>query len=108
MLVGEILRRFIITEFHFYSLNFVFVVCLKFERSYKKYKGLPGGASGEETAWQCRRHKRCKFDFWSRRSPGGWHGNPLWYSCLESPINRGAWRAAGHSVQRGSLARTCA
>ena len=64
MLVGEILRRFIITEFHFYSLNFVFVVCLKFEKSYKKYKGLPGGASGEEPACQCRRHKRCKLDFW--------------------------------------------
>ena len=49
MLVGEILR-FIVTEFHFYSLNFVFVVCLKFERSYKNLKGLPGGASGEEPA----------------------------------------------------------
>jgi len=23
----------------------------------------------------------------SRKSPGEWHGNPLWYSCLENPIN---------------------
>ena len=29
----------------------------------------------------------------SGRSPGGGHGNPLQYSCLESPLGRGAWRA---------------
>ena len=29
----------------------------------------------------------------SRRSPGGGHGNPLQESCLENPMNRGAWRA---------------
>ena len=27
------------------------------------------------------------------RSPGGGHGNPLQYSCLENPMNRGAWWA---------------
>ena len=27
------------------------------------------------------------------RSPGGEHGNPLQYSCLENPKDRGAWRA---------------
>ena len=29
----------------------------------------------------------------SGRSPGGWHGNPLQYSCLENPMDRGAWLA---------------
>ena len=29
----------------------------------------------------------------SKRSPGGGHGNPLQYSCLENPMDRGAWRA---------------
>ena len=29
----------------------------------------------------------------SRRSPGGGHGNPLQYSCLENPMDRGAWRS---------------
>ena len=29
----------------------------------------------------------------SRRSPGGGHGNPLEYSCLENPMDRGAWWA---------------
>jgi len=27
------------------------------------------------------------------RSPGGGHGNPLQYCCLENPINRRVWRA---------------
>ena len=30
----------------------------------------------------------------SGRSPGGKHGNPLQDSCLENPMNRGAWQAA--------------
>ena len=34
----------------------------------------------------------------SGRSPGGGHGNPLHYSCLENPMDRGAWRAAVHGV----------
>ena len=27
------------------------------------------------------------------RSHEGGHGNPLWYSCPENPMDRGAWRA---------------
>ena len=34
----------------------------------------------------------------SRRSPGGEHGNPLQYSCLDNPMDRGAWRATVHGV----------
>ena len=29
--------------------------------------------------------------------PGGVHGNPLQYSCLENPMDRGAWRATVHT-----------
>ena len=36
----------------------------------------------------------------SRRSPGGGHGNPLQYSCLENPRDRGAWRATVHGVTK--------
>ena len=32
------------------------------------------------------------------RSPGGGHGNPLQYSCLESPMDRGARQATVHGV----------
>ena len=34
------------------------------------------------------------------RSPRGGHGNPLQYSSLENPVNRGAWRAAVHGVAK--------
>ena len=34
------------------------------------------------------------------RSSGGEHGNPLQYSCLENPMDRGAWRAAVHWVAK--------
>ena len=37
------------------------------------------------------------------RSPGGAHGNPLRYSCLENPMDRGAWRATVHrAAQNGT------
>ena len=34
----------------------------------------------------------------SGRSPGGGHGNPLQYSCLENPVDRGAWPATLPSI----------
>ena len=34
------------------------------------------------------------------RSPGGRHGNPLQYSCLENPTDGGAWRATVHRVSK--------
>ena len=34
----------------------------------------------------------------SERSPGGGHGNPLQYSCLENPMDRGACQATVHGV----------
>ena len=34
------------------------------------------------------------------RSPGGGHGNPLQYSCLENPMDRGAWWATVHGVAK--------
>ena len=37
------------------------------------------------------------------RSPGEGNGNPLWYSCWENPIDRGAWRATVHRVTKMQL-----
>ena len=34
------------------------------------------------------------------RSPGEGNGNPLQYSCLENPIERGSWRATVHGVAK--------
>ena len=34
------------------------------------------------------------------RSPGGGHGNPLQYSCLENPMDRGAWQDTVHRAEQ--------
>ena len=35
------------------------------------------------------------------RSPGGGNGNPLQYSCLENPMDRGVWWTMVHMVEMG-------
>ena len=35
-------------------------------------------------------------------SPGEGNGNPVWYSCLENPMDRRTWRAAVHGVAKES------
>ena len=37
------------------------------------------------------------------RSPGGGHGKPLQHSCLENPMDRGAWRAVVHGVAHSRI-----
>ena len=37
----------------------------------------------------------------SGRSPGAGHGNLLKYSCLENPMDKGAWRAKVQRVKKG-------
>ena len=41
---------------------------------------------------------------WVGKSPGGWHGNPHQYSCLDNPLDRGAWRATVHGVAESDTA----
>ena len=38
--------------------------------------------------------------FGSGRSPGGGNANPLWYSCLKNPMDRGAWEATVYGVPK--------
>ena len=37
---------------------------------------------------------------WKKDSPGGGHGHPLQCSCLENPMDRGAWRATVHGGRK--------
>ena len=58
---------------------------------------FPGGSDDKETACDTG-------DLGSipglGRFPGGGHGNPLQYSCLANPMDRGAWWATVHRSQR--------
>ena len=39
----------------------------------------------------------------SGRSPGEGNGYPLWYSCLENPMERGAWWATVHGITKSRV-----
>ena len=58
---------------------------------------FPGGSDGKESA--CSAADLGSIPG-SGRSPGEGNGNPLQYSCLENPMDRGAWRATVHGVAR--------
>ena len=55
---------------------------------------FPGGASGKEPVCQCRRCKKSGFYPWVRKIPWRRVWQPTPVSCLENPIDRGAWRAS--------------
>ena len=61
------------------------------------FGGFPGGSDGKESA--CNAGDPGLIPGLGR-SPGGGHGYPLQYSCLENPMARGAWRAEVHSVTK--------
>ena len=61
------------------------------------YYVLPRWLSGKEYAWKCRRHR---LDPWVGRVPGEGNGNPLQYSCLGSPMDRGVWRLLSMELQK--------
>ena len=63
-------------------------------------RDFPSGSAGKEFACKCRRHKKWRFDPWGRRSPGGGNRNPLQYSCLKNPMDRGAWQAIVQRVTK--------
>ena len=61
------------------------------------YKGFPGGLEGKEPA--------CNAGDLSsiprlEGSPGEGNGNPLQYSCLENPMDRGTWWATVYEVAK--------
>ena len=83
---------------------------------------LPSGCHGGDVWWEKHRwgnlSPHCSILIWLPRQrwrwrthpvqetwdvgsiPGGGHGHPLQYSCLDSHVNRGAWQAAVHKVSK--------
>ena len=60
--------------------------------------GQGGGSDGKESAYN-----EGDLDLVSglRRSSGEGNGNSLQYSCLENPLDRGAWQATVNGVKKG-------
>ena len=81
-----------------FSQNFLLLLCINllcFAGMF--YWGFPGGWDGKESACNAG-------DLGSipglGRSPGGGHGNPLQYSCLENPMDREVWSIQSIGLQR--------
>ena len=66
-------------------------------------QGFPGGTSGKESACQCRRHKRSGFDSWVWKIPWRRACNLFQYSCLENPMDKGAWQATVHGAAESDI-----
>ena len=63
----------------------------------QSHKGSPDNSAGKESA--CNAGDQGS-TLWSERSPGEGNGNPLQYSCLEHPMDRGAWWAIVHGISK--------
>ena len=61
------------------------------------FGGFPCSSVGKESAYHTGDLGSIP---WSGRSPGEGNGNPLQYSCLKNPMDRGAWQAIVHGVAR--------
>ena len=59
--------------------------------------GFPVGLNGKEFASNA---KDLGSILGAGRSPGEGNGNPLQYSCLENPMDRGAWQATVHAAAK--------
>ena len=60
--------------------------------------GIPGGLAVKNPP--AMQETRVEIFPGSGRSSGGGHGNPLQYSCLENPMDRGAWGAKVHRAAK--------
>ena len=60
-------------------------------------QGFPGDSDGKESACSAGDPGLVPG---LGRSPGEGNGNPLQYSCLENPMDRGAWQATVHGVRK--------
>ena len=95
-------EEFIYTWFKFFKALFRFCISswAKFCSRCTFLFCFPGGITGKEPISQRRRCKNAGSIPRLGRSPGGGHGNPLQYYCLENPRDRGAWRATVHTFPK--------
>ena len=77
-------------------------MCLVFSSSHARFDLIhkPGGSDSKDSACNT---GDLGLSPGSRRSPGEGNGDPLQYSCLGDPMDRGAWRATVHGVAKSRI-----
>ena len=71
---------------------------------YADLRGFPGGSLVRNLPANAGAVRDLGLIPGSERSPGGGNGNLLQYSCLENPMDRGAWRATVHRIAESDSA----
>ena len=66
----------------------------------REFSGFPGSSAVKNPPTMKEPQETQVRTLGSGRSPGGEHGNPLQHSCLENPMDRGAWQATVHRVAK--------
>ena len=64
------------------------------------FKDFPGGSEDKQSTCNAGEIRDKVSILELGRSPGGGHGHPLQYCCLENPEDRGAWWATVHGVTK--------
>ena len=82
------------------AINITATVLQKFLKISRWFIGLPRWLRGKESICNARDSGLIPD---SRRSPGGGHGNPLQYSYLDNPTDRGAWQATVYRVTKSQI-----
>ena len=80
-----------------FKLAFLFSLDKNPDAELLDHMGIPGGSSTKESA--CNKGDWGSISGWGRFHGGG-NGNPLQYSRLENPMDRGAWQATVHGVEK--------
>ena len=97
------LRVLLGKETYLYSMNSIMPLPLYFSsldlllRTVSDILDFPGGSDGKASAYNVGDPGSIPG---SGRSPGEGNGNPLSYSCLENPMDGGAWWATVHGVPK--------
>ena len=74
-----------------------------FTRSHVYILGFPGSSGGKESAWDVGDPGLIPGP---GKSSGEGNGNPLQYSCLDNPVDGGAWQATVHGVSKSWTRRS--
>ena len=80
-----------------FAASFCYLVCIQSFLLSDYWQGFPGGLMGKESA--CSVGEPCSIPGLGR-CPGKGNGKPLQYSCLENPVDGGAWLATVHGVAK--------
>ena len=98
--LGPIKLNIILPKYEIIGGNLSSSIQMSCCKSLQRFEVSLVSLSGKESAHQCRRLPRSDLIPGSGRSPGGGNGNSVQYSCLQNPMDRGAWQATVHRVTK--------